>query len=242
MSYRYSHSKKGYGKNYDTHFKNDSFNARVWELEKNILNNILDVFYPSKKIENYLDFACGTGRICSFLEDRANNSFGIDITEEMIKIARDQCKKTKFIVGDITINSLNEPEKYDLITAFRFFLNAEKELRESALSEIGKIISKDGILVFNIHGNKPSFRHIAIIFSKLVGRKTNKNEMSICDVKYMLEKHNFEIIDYYGVNFMPQFFSRFVPRQLWMFLENNLKKNEFLKKFAMDIIFVAKLK
>ncbi len=159
----------------------------------------------------------------------------------MIRVAKNQCKKTKFIIGDITVNSLNETKKYALITAFRFFLNAEKELKESALNEIGKIISKDGIFVFNTHGNKSSLRHIAVVLSRLAGRKTNTNEMSMHEIKCMLEKNGLEIIDYYGVNYMPQFLSRFISRQLWIFLEKNLEKIKFLRKFAMDIIFVAKL-
>lgn len=239
-SYRVSHSKEGYGCQYESHFRGDCFNARVWELEKEILSKILKKYFSQKRIENYLDFACGTGRICQFMESRVEKCVGVDITTEMIDIARRNCSRTEFVVADITKKNPFGTGNFDLITAFRFFLNAESELRKSVLCELSKTISENGLFIFNVHGNKNSLRHLAIIFSRFLGIKTNTNELSIDEVKQMLENYNFRIRNYYGVNYLPQVASSIIPRKLWMLAEKI--NNKFVPKgLALNIIIIAEL-
>lgn len=56
-----------------------------------------------------------------------SESVGLDLAEEMLAVAQQKVKKTKLLRGDI----LEDPDImdfYDVITAFRFFLNIEPEL------------------------------------------------------------------------------------------------------------------
>lgn len=55
---------------------------------------------------------------------------------------------------DITRESLGET--LDVITAFRFFLNAEQRLREEALDSMRDHLKETGRLVCNVHMNAAS--------------------------------------------------------------------------------------
>ncbi len=72
----------------------------------------------------------------------------------MLRIAKNVCKQSKIISIDITKENLKD--KFDVVTAFRFFLNAEDRLRVEALSAIYNILEDDGYLITNIHVNTKS--------------------------------------------------------------------------------------
>jgi len=60
-----------------------------------------------------LDVACGTGRHIKHLKDEYNCT-GIDLNEEILKIARKNVKDVEFIQADMT--SFNLERKFDVIT------------------------------------------------------------------------------------------------------------------------------
>src|SRR5947209_6527759 len=100
-----------------------SYADLIWQIEKDWLSSFIDEFKRGRKPIAYLDFACGTGRIVSYLEDHAGSAVGIDVSEIMLGIAEKKLRRASLIRADITENT-NRPEgKYDLITSFRFLLN-----------------------------------------------------------------------------------------------------------------------
>ena len=52
----------------------------------------------------------------------------------MLALARERCPHAKVILGDVTTTPGLAPGPFDLITAFRFFLNAEPTLRNEVLA------------------------------------------------------------------------------------------------------------
>jgi ubiquinone/menaquinone biosynthesis C-methylase UbiE len=239
-TYRLSHAKKDHGINYDIRYSGDNYNTRVWELEKEKLSKIINKYFDGKMVENYLDFACGTGRVCSFLEDKVNNSFGIDVADEMLRVAKEKCVKTKLIITDITKEKLDiDNNEFDLITAFRFFLNAENDLRKAALKNLRPFLKKEGVFIFNIHGNKKSLRHFATIWEKLLKKPPYRSELSYNEVEELLRKNGYKIKEVYGINFMLQSFSSLLPRMIWMKIEKAFQKIKFLNKFAINLIYVV---
>src|SRR4051812_20938365 len=101
----------------------------IWDIEKCLLLHIVREFrFTHPRIE-YLDFATGTGKILSFMEDRVDKATGLEISEQMAQRARERLRVAAIDQYNLT-NSDPDPEtKFDLITAFRFVANAEKELR-----------------------------------------------------------------------------------------------------------------
>jgi SAM-dependent methyltransferase len=123
-------------------------------MQKEKLFAVVDELVADGDPVRYLDFACGSGRILTALEDRVNEAVGLDISEEMISIARDRVRRAALVQGDITQELLLEGRKFELITAFRFILNAEPSLRLSAMKEVAsRLASPRSVLVFTNHGN-----------------------------------------------------------------------------------------
>src|ERR1700722_14045684 len=64
------------------------------------------------------DFACGTGRILQFLSRRYPAPVGIDVSADMLVLARRRCPGAAFVLGDVTADPSLAPGPFDLITAF----------------------------------------------------------------------------------------------------------------------------
>lgn len=150
ISYRQSHQYAAKGAEYERHYETQAWEKFLGSREREILLNILEKYFAGRDV-HLLDFACGTGRITSLLEDRVTTSTGVDVSDSMLAIARQKLKRTEIIEVDITEENILKPRKFNLITAFRFFLNAEPELRSRAIEELTELLTEDGCLVFNNH-------------------------------------------------------------------------------------------
>jgi len=143
--YRNSHLQPGKGQAYHDKFLNNPYRKMVWELEKRILDEILSTFYKDIKIY-HLDFACGTGRILHYLAGRVSCSVGVDLSPSMIEVASRNNKTSEIIQTDITRNDVLGERKFNLITAFRFFPNAQPALRVEAMQAMKNTFKKMDIL------------------------------------------------------------------------------------------------
>lgn len=157
QSYRESH--KGEGESYHRKFSDHIYRSVIWEIEQDI---ILDVFLHRVEHQGagrLLDFACGTGRILSLLKARTATATGVDVSPSMLEVARRESPQARFVCADITRADDVDSERYDIITAFRFFPNAEPELRDAAMAKLSQLLAPNGVLVFNNHLRCGSFRH-----------------------------------------------------------------------------------
>src|SRR5208282_1965293 len=105
-----------------------SYASGIWDLQRPFLAEIL-LQYQAEVGHSLtlLDFACGTGRVLSTLEQLVVSADGIDISPEMIAVARTKCVEARLQVGDILTQPGLLQKNYDVITAFRFLLNVEPE-------------------------------------------------------------------------------------------------------------------
>lgn len=131
-----------YNKKYAEYY--DKFNAgKNYEKEVDFIENVLRKFgVHGKKI---LDLGCGTGLHEKEFFDRGYEVSGLDLSPEMIEIAKKRNPSCKFFVGDMSGFELNE--KFDaVITMFsamgyltensqikNFFESAKKHLKEDGL-------------------------------------------------------------------------------------------------------------
>jgi ubiquinone/menaquinone biosynthesis C-methylase UbiE len=127
----------------------------MWRIEKQILDGIVSENFGQTRMR-LLDFACGTGRILHHLESRASESVGIDLSPSMLEVARAKVRKSEIVEADITRTDVLQDRQFDLVTAFRFFPNAEPELRTEAMLVLKRHLSPRGVLVFNNHKNRDS--------------------------------------------------------------------------------------
>ena len=201
ISYRESHKYEGKGAEYEAYYQNKAWQRFLWSREKEIILRILEKYFADRDI-HLLDFACGTGRITELLENRVKTSTGVDVSGSMLAIAREKLKRTEIIETDITAENVLQPRKFNLITAFRFFLNAEPELRSAAIKAIAELLDEDGYLVFNNHQNSGS-PWIKLRYARY--RKKNPegtfNIMSNEQMKKLVEGAGLEIVEIYPAGF-----------------------------------------
>ena len=226
------HKKKGIGKNYDADlYSDDGWSNRVWQLEKHILKEILS---HEKKLE-IMDFAAGTGRISQYLEElKIGSIVAVDTSEDMLSVAKKKLKKTKIVCSDITkgCSSSELNKKFDLILAFRFFLNIDNNLRKSVMKKLGQMIKKDGKLIFNVHSNKHSIMSLKNIF------RDRMNTLSVSDVEKLLKCGGFKVQKIYSYGFIPHWKKRqILPFDKWIGIEKKLITNKFL--FGTHLTFVC---
>jgi ubiquinone/menaquinone biosynthesis C-methylase UbiE len=205
MDYRQSHTAPDFGLAYDVSFRNLPYRKMVWGWERDVLKNIITELGQEKAKIKYLDFACGTGRILGLLEQYVDESCGVDVSGSMLDVAEKNVKNSKLICCDLTREKRFADDTFDVITAFRFFLNAQQDLREDALQVINRIMKKDGYLVFNIHMNKGCILEKVIRAYRRIKNIDAGGEWSLSttEVKGLLEKSDFEITEMYHFGIFP---------------------------------------
>jgi len=126
---------------------------------KGICDSIEAIIKRYRKKKNILDLGCGTGRFSVELAKRGYHVTGLDITEEMLKVARQNAKKVKinikYIKGDI--RSFKLPKKTDVIWArgsVGDIINGDDVKR--AFKNIGNNLSKEGIFIFDVRDDSDS--------------------------------------------------------------------------------------
>lgn len=208
----------------------------VWQLEKGILDHILSTFYRDLQI-HYLDFACGTGRILSYLEERTKYAIGVDLSPSMLEVALKNNKSAEIIKADLTKDDVLGERKFNLITAFRFFPNAQPELRKQAMQVLNRHIEDNGYIVFNNHKNVGSARNR---LAKLFGHREYSG-MSIAEVKSLLVESSLEIVKVYHICVFPVFGKHtLVPLCLLRPIEVFLSRRRLLKNLGENLIFVCR--
>jgi predicted TPR repeat methyltransferase len=236
LDYRESHIQPGKGKTYHSTFSNSLYRKMVWELEKGMLDCILRKFYRNTVIQ-HLDFACGTGRILAYLEDRTTCSVGVDLSESMLEIARENIGNSETIEADLTQCDVLRERKFNLITAFRFFPNAQKQLRIDAMRILSKHLKSDGYIVFNNHMHTGSTRNR---LAKFLGHGGYRG-MSLPEIKELLSRTGLEIIEVYHLCVFPGSESRkLLPIVLLKQIESILSKFRYCQGYAENLIFVCR--
>jgi SAM-dependent methyltransferase len=190
-SYRISHLAKG--GEYDRALAGDPLDAYLARRERELLLTLLSRLYPGG-LQRSLDFACGTGRISQLLDGMAAQPFAVDVSPTMLGEATRKCPRTAFFTQDITEAPL-PIEPVELVTAFRFFGNAEDELRASALHAIRRCLAPGGHLVLNNHRNPWS---VSALVLRAAGERLPL-DLHYWKLKHLLRRAGFRVRRTYGV-------------------------------------------
>lgn len=200
-SYRESHTDENYGARYSNTYGKGYYLHQWKKLEEPLLRNQLRK-YKALGIRSAMDFACGTGRILSVLEEYFDDTVGIDLSWPMLQYARQVCTHSKIICQDITIKPIYL--NVDMVTAFRFFVNAEPTLQEDALRAIHGCLKPGGILLANVHQNASSILGIIYRLRNIIMRRKIANVMGYSEIDSLLNKHGFTISETIWYSFLPR--------------------------------------
>jgi SAM-dependent methyltransferase len=154
----YTSSHAGRGLDYDENFDRLPFRRLLWELEQTALAQLL---MPTAA-RVVVDLACGTGRIAEVVTRVLPDAdvLGVDVAETMLARARTRVPTARFVGADVRrLDEIVPPGSVDLVTAFRFFANADGPLRTEAMKAIAAIVRPGGFLLLNNHRNfwSPSY-------------------------------------------------------------------------------------
>lgn len=197
-SYVASHTTPGKGEQYDQFYNTDPWHRWLWAREQQVLTQLLREQFKGRPVDA-LDFACGTGRITSALEPQVRSITGVDVSESMLEMARRKLKKAELYHGNLLDGPVFPPRQFDLITAFRFFVNAEQPLRLAALKALEPYLAPNGILVFNNHQNLDSaYIQITKAYAKAKGFKF-ANTLSMRECEELVATIGLEIVHVYPV-------------------------------------------
>ena len=229
-----------------TEYGVESYSSYIWRMQRPVVERVVKDFratHPGPV--RLLDFACGTGRVLSALEPLVDVAEGVDISENMVAVARGKCTKARLLVGDILARPELLQASYDLISCFRFVLNAESGLRERVLWRLRQVLrSPDGLLLVNMHGNSRSLRHPAIVWRRWRerGGRTDVmlNELSPAGARRLLAESGFEIVRQFGFGLLPPTLYRTPLRRVAAALDRSLAGERFWSDCAIDILYVCR--
>ncbi len=238
--YRYSHTQPGKGSFYDFKvYGQKSGHRSIWLMERQYLTDVISRLVVKKN--KYLDFACGTGRIIEIFADGFNKAVGLDISEPMLSMAKKKNIKAELLLADITENPDIAGGEFDLITAFRFFLNAQQLLRYRVIDILAEKLTKDGILIFNIHNSKPSFLCLQNAFTNLFTQRKIPS-LSRKQVTDLVKKADLEIVETRAFGIIPKAAHIISGARLWGRMDKTLQKVKLLQKIGSDVIYVCRKK
>ena len=191
-----------YAYRFEEHLMNDLNYAGPKAIKDLIKNN----FYKNKAFTNILDLGCGTGLNGFFLKTLCKNLIGIDLSENMLRIAEEKSIYDRLIKDDF-INVLEKEEiSYDLFVASDVFIYTGK--LEKIFELINLRSSKESWFIFTTENQKNGTYNL---------QDTGRYTHSINYIKNLCEKNNFKI------NFYQDFDLRIQNKQ-WV------KGNIFLVK------------
>ena len=137
---------KEYSEIYDLLYKSKDYEREVEYLNKLIKKNY------KKKIKNILDIGCGTGKHASLLVDKGYVLHGVDMSPQMISIAKKNLKQKKNLSFSLsTISNLNLKKKFDVIISVFHVMSYQTKNNEliKAFEIVKKHLNGGGIFIFD---------------------------------------------------------------------------------------------
>jgi len=238
--YTTSHASPSKAASYDKAQAANPFTARMWRFEQRLLEWILQTYYSGTEI-HCLDFACGTGRVTSWLEDRVTSCTAVDISAAMLAVAAKKLKHTRLIHADLINENVLPGETFNLITAFRFFPNAQPPLRKAAMRALVDRLSPSGYLVFNNHQNRSSPVNLVgqCLWGANVLTPPSRYFMSIADMRNLASRGGLNIVKFLPCALLFRRAIRTLPASWVDAIETATSQGPWVKHLARDVIAVC---
>ncbi len=134
----------------------------LWESEKFNRNNGIEQHKRAisfvKNRGRALDIGCGcTGRFIDLLQSEGFEIEGVDISEEMVRLAQRRHPEITFHLQDICEWEI--PQKYDLITAWDSIWHIPLEQQEKVITKLISSLETNGIFIFSCGGTDNEGEH-----------------------------------------------------------------------------------
>jgi SAM-dependent methyltransferase len=198
-NYRVSHAGPDAGMTYNKTYESGYYAALWNRIEKPLLATTLHEL--GGRDRTCLDFACGTGRISSLAAEFFGTVVGVDVSDSMLSCARVP-GNVRLRNVDLTRKSIGET--FDAITAFRFFLNADQDLRTEALRALHGHLKKGGVLVCNVQMNATSPAGLACRMLNRLPWSPRRNTLSVDELSRLLSSAGFTTRHVISYGYLPR--------------------------------------
>ena len=220
-----------------------SWSSLVWDRERTILEDMLDrrLFVPRR--ERYLDFACGTGRVTAAVAPHFTEVVGADISAAMVARAKARLPQAEFVVGDVLADHELAGADFDLITCFRFVLNAEPGDRQPVLAWLAsRLRDGDSRLVVNNHGHLMSHKAISHGLRRLRGggAATTGNVLGERTLLSLFDAAGLEVVDRVGTGFGGGQLARRLPAGVTERIQTALTGAPVVDRLGEDQLYVLR--
>jgi SAM-dependent methyltransferase len=127
------------------------------ELDRKPLERgVLDAFCEMAPPGAIADIGCGPGHITRYLAERRDDVLGVDLSPEMIAVARRQHPRLQFAVASMLRLPYADGAWTGVVTMYSIIhLDADERVR--ALSEFARTLRPDGLLLVSFHVDGPGF-------------------------------------------------------------------------------------
>lgn len=116
------------------------------------VNRYVEKILKNNRVKTVLDFSCGTGSQVFWLTKHGYEVIGVDISQGMLKIAKDIAKKekikTRLLSGDMRTAKIGSFDA--IVTIFNAVGHLTKKGFEQAMRNIHCNLNKDGLYIFDI--------------------------------------------------------------------------------------------
>jgi ubiquinone/menaquinone biosynthesis C-methylase UbiE len=139
------------------------------------------LYLQINKGSKVLDLGCGNGRVIDILEKFNINYTGLDISENLIKLAQKKYPEKEFIVSDLLKTPFSDNEfDYVLSLATLHHIPSEEQ-RLNALLEINRVLKPGGIILITVwyFWDDPVFKKE--MDKKFISHKSTKAELEYGD-------------------------------------------------------------
>ena len=142
---------KKFAKYYDLVYKNKDYKKEATFIERLIKKNHV-------KGKELLDVGCGTGRYTEVFKKKGFAVTGLDISNEMLSIARKKIKGAKFVQGNMQTFKLRK--KFDVIICLfsTMHYNQNHKQLEKTIKNFYYNLKHGGLIVFDMGFNKERFK------------------------------------------------------------------------------------
>jgi len=145
---------------------------------------------------------------------------------------------------DLTSEKAELPP-FALITAFRFFLNAEDELRAAVMVKLASLLDNGGALIFNNHMNKWSLHALLVRLYKFAtfDKRKDFNALSNREVEALVRVAGLVVVKKYHYGFLPVLKEHtWIPMTLIRGLERILSRVKIFNGISTCVIYVCQRK
>ena len=172
----------------------DTYNEIAQEYEKEFGNDYsdtpyIDIFLNYLDGKKVLDIGCGVGNLTKYILDKGFNVDGIDLSEEMLNIAKSKYDDINFL--QMNMKDIILDKKYDgIMLAYSLFHLTKQEVLE-VLPKYYSLLNNKGKMLLILQSGKGE----QVIDEPLKnGLKMFINYYSLEEIREVLEDNNFKIL------------------------------------------------